>query len=105
MSNYFALKSQNIFELYAVICHIGPSSMSGHFVAYCKNSIDKKWYKYNDSLVNECKRKDEFRLGYNTCMSYSKENQELCLINLLNRENQKTLADKKLYKLLQDKMD
>jgi ubiquitin C-terminal hydrolase len=63
LSNYFALKSQNIFELYAVICHIGPSSMSGHFVAYCKNSIDKKWYKYNDSMVNECKNKHEYKDG------------------------------------------
>ena len=29
------------FELYAVICHHGPSSMSGHFIAYCKNKIEK----------------------------------------------------------------
>ncbi len=37
--------------------------MSGHFVAYCKNSRDKKWYKYNDSMVDECKRKDEYKEG------------------------------------------
>ena len=51
------------FELYAVISHIGPSSMSGHFVAYCKHKADKKWYKFNDSFVEPCKQKEEFRNG------------------------------------------
>ena len=50
-------------ELYAVISHIGPSSMSGHFVAYCKNHIDKKWYKYNDSIVTLCTKKNEYNEG------------------------------------------
>ena len=62
--NFVSYKEGNTyFELYAVISHIGPSSMSGHFVAYCKNSRDKKWYKYNDSMVDECKRKDEYKEG------------------------------------------
>ena len=51
------------YELYAVISHLGPSSMSGHFVAYCKNNIDNKWYKYNDSFVDPCKEKEEYRSG------------------------------------------
>jgi len=56
-------EGNSYFELYAVICHIGPSSMSGHFVAYCKNKIDKKWYLYNDSFVTPCKRNDEYKNG------------------------------------------
>ena len=55
--------SYSYYELYAVICHIGPSSMSGHFVAYCKNEIDKKWYIYNDSIVQACKKDDEYKVG------------------------------------------
>ena len=51
------------YELYAVICHLGPSSMSGHFVAYCKNRIDNKWYLYNDSIVSLCERKDQYNDG------------------------------------------
>jgi ubiquitin C-terminal hydrolase len=51
------------FELYAVISHLGPSSMSGHFIAYCKHKKDKMWYKYNDSIVERCAQKDEFRSG------------------------------------------
>jgi ubiquitin C-terminal hydrolase len=52
-----------VYELYAVICHLGPSSMSGHFVAYCKNSIDNKWYLYNDAIVNLCSRAQQYNDG------------------------------------------
>ena len=50
-------------KLYAVICHYGPSSMAGHFIAYCKNRINKKWYKYNDSMVTECTQPNEYYNG------------------------------------------
>ena len=41
--NFVSFKNGNtVFGLYAVICHIGESSLSGHFVAYCKNKKDKK---------------------------------------------------------------
>ena len=64
LSNFVTFKNSNtIFELYAVICHIGPSSMSGHFVAYCKNRMDKKWYLYNDALVTLCKNPFDYRKG------------------------------------------
>ena len=50
--NFVTFKDgKTYFELYAVISHIGPNSMSGNFVAYCKNDIDKKWYKFNDSII------------------------------------------------------
>ena len=52
-----------VYELYAVICHIGPSSMSGHFIAFCKNRIDKKWYKYNDAFVTLCQNQNEYNIG------------------------------------------
>ena len=52
-----------VFELYAVICHLGPSSMSGHFVAYCKNRINNKWYLYNDGIVSLCNRNYQYNDG------------------------------------------
>ena len=45
------------FELYAVICK-DLNSMTEHFIAYCKNSIDKNWYKYNDSIIEPCNQKN-----------------------------------------------
>ena len=62
--NFVNLKnSDTVFELYGVICHIGPSSNSGHFIAYCKNKIDRKWYKYNDAMVTPCEKNDEYKNG------------------------------------------
>ena len=52
-----------VYELYAVICHLGPSSMSGHFVAYCKNRIDNQWYLYNDAIITKCCRKYQYNDG------------------------------------------
>ena len=64
--NFITFKNENtFFELYAVISHLGPSSMSGHFVAYCKRRKDEnfKWYLFNDAIVSECKNKEEYRNG------------------------------------------
>ena len=62
--NYASFKQGNTyFHLYAVICHLGPSSMSGHFVAYCKHRKNNKWYKYNNSFVTECTKDKEYNEG------------------------------------------
>ena len=44
----------NDYELIGVLSHIGPSGMSGHFIAICKSSVNKKWYVYNDAMVSTC---------------------------------------------------
>ena len=55
LSNYIIGKNFNVmFDLYAVICHFGPSSMGGHFIAFCRNALNDKWYCYNDSTVTLC---------------------------------------------------
>ena len=51
--DYVIEKNKNTqYELISVIVHTGGSDMSGHFFAYCKSNIDKKWYRYNDSMVD-----------------------------------------------------
>jgi len=45
-------KPQLTYNLYGVITHIGQSGPKAHFVASCKNSIDNKWYRFNDALIN-----------------------------------------------------
>ena len=53
LSNYIELKETGTqYELFGVITHIGESSMSGHFIAYCKDLWDDTWYKYNDAFVD-----------------------------------------------------
>jgi len=62
--NYLTFTNINtVFDLYAVICHLGPSSMSGHFVAYVRNDNNYKWYLYNDSIVSECTRPNQYKDG------------------------------------------
>ena len=62
--NFVTFKQgKTYFQLYAVICHLGPSSMSGHFVAYCRHKQNDKWYKYNDSFVTECTKPQEYNEG------------------------------------------
>ena len=53
IGNFVKMKENQdlIYHLYAIVTHIGPSSMGGHFIAFCKSPIDNKWYKYNDAIV------------------------------------------------------
>lgn len=39
------------YELFAFICHMGTSTMSGHYLVYIKK--DGKWALFNDEKVNE----------------------------------------------------
>ena len=54
LGNFVELKNENniFYSLYGVITHIGPSSMGGHFIAFCRSPIDNKWYRFNDSMVD-----------------------------------------------------
>ena len=49
---YYKEESPSFYELIGIVTHFGPSSMSGHFIAFCKSFIDNQWYKYNDTQVN-----------------------------------------------------
>ena len=52
--NYIEYKDTGFnYKLIGVITHIGESSMSGHFIAYCRDPITEEWYKYNDCIVSE----------------------------------------------------
>jgi ubiquitin C-terminal hydrolase len=54
LSNYIEYKNTGCkYKLIGVITHIGESSMSGHFIAYCRDPIKDDWYKYNDAIVNK----------------------------------------------------
>ena len=50
----FANNSPYYYELTGVICHFESNNEEGHFIAYCKNSNNCEWYKFNDQFVNKC---------------------------------------------------
>ena len=68
----YANDSFYFYELVGVICHLGTNDMGGHFIAYCKNSNNCEWYKYNDSIVTKCDFKEikNSRLPYVLFYSY-----------------------------------
>ena len=54
LSNYIEYKNTGVnYELIGVITHIGESGMGGHFIAYCRDPLSKKWNKYNDAIVTD----------------------------------------------------
>ena len=54
LSKYIeSVKTPTKYELTGVITHLGVSGPNGHFIAFCKNPINGKWYKYNDESVTE----------------------------------------------------
>ena len=59
LSKYICNNEVNkmFYDLYAVISHLGTSSISGHFIAFCRHRINNKWYIYNDNIVSECEEK------------------------------------------------
>ena len=56
-------KSNTVFKLVSVICHYGPSSMGGHFIAYCRHYKDDCWYNYNDGNVTKCTNQKPYLNG------------------------------------------
>ena len=56
LSKYIENKESGyMYKLIGVITHVGESYMSEHFIAYCKDPLNGKWYKYNDAIVDEVK--------------------------------------------------
>ena len=44
------LNGPYVYELFSIIIHVGTVT-SGHYYAYIKNFKDRKWYKFNDTVV------------------------------------------------------
>ena len=71
-SIYIEIKNQNNnYELVGIVSHFGESGMGGHFIAFCKHSIDGKWRCYNDSVVTECQN-DYLNKGVPYILFYKK---------------------------------
>ena len=49
---YYKDNSPTFYELVGIVTHFGPSSMGGHFIAFCKSFGNQQWYKYNDAMVD-----------------------------------------------------
>jgi len=64
-------QSPYYYELKGVISHFGSNDEGGHFIAYCKNSNNCKWYKFNDEIVEKSSFKDALTKGMPYVLFYS----------------------------------
>ena len=71
MKYVYAQESPNYYELVGVICHFGTNDMGGHFIAFCKNVDNCKWFKYNDGIVTLVSFKDIKQGGLPYVLFYS----------------------------------
>ena len=68
--------SGTVYKLIGVITHLGESSMSGHFIAFCKDPFDNQWYKFNDAIVTPVNdfKKDVIDFGMPYLLFFKKGN-------------------------------
>ena len=64
-------ESPSYYELIGIVTHFGPSSMGGHFIAFCKSFVDQNWYKYNDAMVDISSFKEANTTGIPYILFYS----------------------------------
>ena len=87
LTNYVTSKKSNTkYELFGVICHIGPNSISGQIMAFCRNRKDNKWYLYNDSFVTLCENPSQY-LNANAFILFYKSKSENNIQNNKNVNN------------------
>ena len=60
------------YQLISIIIHLGKSGMDGHFFAYCRSPVNRKWYSYNDSIVKELRDPIEEIKGIPYLLFYQK---------------------------------
>ena len=51
------------YQITGICTHLRNSGFFGHYIAFCKNKENEKWYSFNDSSCNEIKNNDEIYKG------------------------------------------
>ena len=67
------IESSDTFKLKCIISHFGPSSTSGHFIAFCYVESKGKWYEFNDSIVTESSFEEAKNKGIAYVLFYQRQ--------------------------------
>jgi ubiquitin C-terminal hydrolase len=67
------IESSDTFKLICIISHFGPSSTSGHFIAFCYVERKGKWYEFNDSIVTESSFEEAKNKGIAYVLFYQRQ--------------------------------
>ena len=57
----FDYKQKIKYRILGICTHYGYSGAYGHYVAFCRNIKENKWYEFNDSSVSECNKNNAIR--------------------------------------------
>ena len=49
------------YRILGVCTHYGYSGAYGHYIAFCRNNKENKWYEFNDSSVSECSKNSIYK--------------------------------------------
>ena len=72
IKNYvYNQQSPYYYELVGMLCHYGTNDMGGHFIAFCKDSTDGNWYKFNDAIVSLSSFEEVLNSGMPYVLYYS----------------------------------
>ena len=52
----FDYKQRIRYRIICVCTHYGSSGQSGHYIAFCRNIKENKWYEFNDSSCHSCSK-------------------------------------------------
>ena len=78
LRKYAEIQSENyIYELRCIVTHLGPSGTAGHYIAFCFVEKEKKWYKFDDSIVIETTFKDASTTGDSYLLFYKRTNRQM----------------------------
>ena len=51
------------YQIAGICTHLGSSGSTGHYIAFCRNKSNGKWYNFNDSTCSECNKDYAFSCG------------------------------------------
>ena len=60
------------YKILGICSHFGDSGSYGHYIAFCRNKQNSKWYKFNDAMVSECGTEEIKRSGNPYLLLYEK---------------------------------
>ena len=71
LKKYIYFKDIYYYELIGVICRFDSNDKRGHFIAYCKNTDNYQWYKYDDQNVTKSSFNEVKESGLPYALFYS----------------------------------
>ncbi|KAJ6251398.1 ubiquitin carboxyl-terminal hydrolase [Anaeramoeba flamelloides] len=64
-------ENNNKYKLFAISEHEG-NCMSGHYTSVCYNSLDSKWFRFNDSLIKQLNSSEQIKTNKAYILFYQK---------------------------------